>query len=218
MSDPLSYDDMFPQNQSSLQGESGQAQAPRQYRTGRPRQAERAARKAKSVTLDPFVLLKLQELADDAGRTLSEQLNHLLLNHCSEISADEYMLWKQERESEWPAYREYLAEQEQTRRRIERAKLEAQITERVRAEERAKAEAQARAWWQAFEEGYTGKTQTPAGHFHGLHTEQEIRRRYRELCKTMHPDAGGSDDAFRDLTRQCEAALSAIGVTKRRAC
>lgn len=39
-------------------------------------------------------------------------------------------------------------------------------------------------------------------YFSGYDTEEEIRLRYKSLCKELHPDMGGSTDEFNELTRQ----------------
>lgn len=42
----------------------------------------------------------------------------------------------------------------------------------------------------------------------GQPTEDEIRRAYRAKAKELHPDGGGSADAFQELTHAMEALLT----------
>ena len=42
-------------------------------------------------------------------------------------------------------------------------------------------------------------------------TAEEVNDRYRDLSRRRHPDAGGSDEAFRDLTRARDEALKEVG-------
>lgn len=44
-------------------------------------------------------------------------------------------------------------------------------------------------------------------YFHGCFTEQEIKARYRELCKVHHPDLGGSTEAMQDVNLAYEERL-----------
>ncbi|GAA5124566.1 J domain-containing protein [Luteolibacter yonseiensis] len=39
-------------------------------------------------------------------------------------------------------------------------------------------------------------------------TADEIKTRYKDLSKSMHPDRGGSADAFSELTAARDAALT----------
>jgi len=54
-----------------------------------------------------------------------------------------------------------------------------------------------------------GPKSDPFG-FSELTDSAAIKRRYRELCKTYHPDAGGNDEQFRRLTDAYESALSRV--------
>lgn len=36
-------------------------------------------------------------------------------------------------------------------------------------------------------------------------TDKEIKKQYRELSKTMHPDKGGDEEAFKELTKAYKA-------------
>lgn len=36
-------------------------------------------------------------------------------------------------------------------------------------------------------------------------TDQEIKKKYRELSKTMHPDRGGDEDKFKELAKAYQA-------------
>lgn len=44
---------------------------------------------------------------------------------------------------------------------------------------------------------------------------EQVRKRYLELAKVHHPDAGGSPEAFNRLREAYEAALENVGVAKR---
>lgn len=41
-------------------------------------------------------------------------------------------------------------------------------------------------------------------------TEDEVKARYKQMAKALHPDAGGDDTAFMDLTAHFEAAKAAV--------
>lgn len=43
--------------------------------------------------------------------------------------------------------------------------------------------------------------------FHGCFTEQEVKARYRNLCKMYHPDLGGSEEMMKALNLAYEARL-----------
>lgn len=45
-------------------------------------------------------------------------------------------------------------------------------------------------------------------------TQEEIKAAFRELCKTCHPDAGGSSEAFQTLKAAYEKALDWAGKDK----
>lgn len=44
-------------------------------------------------------------------------------------------------------------------------------------------------------------------YFEGLHTEQEIKNKWRELCKRHHPDLGGDPEIMKQVNAQYEARL-----------
>lgn len=37
--------------------------------------------------------------------------------------------------------------------------------------------------------------------FHGTFSEQEIKTRYRDLCKQHHPDLGGNEETMKAISR-----------------
>ena len=45
-------------------------------------------------------------------------------------------------------------------------------------------------------------------------TEQDVRSAFRRLVKTAHPDQGGTDEAFRTLQQNYQAALALVGRSK----
>ena len=47
-------------------------------------------------------------------------------------------------------------------------------------------------------------------HFNGCRTPEDIKARFRQLAKKLHPDAGGTHEQFIALTEQYHAALSGI--------
>lgn len=48
-------------------------------------------------------------------------------------------------------------------------------------------------------------------HFHNCYTTAETKDRYRQLAKTLHPDKGGTDEAFRELQEQYDQLLRQVG-------
>ena len=47
-------------------------------------------------------------------------------------------------------------------------------------------------------------------HFTNCYTSDEIKIRYRQLAKLLHPDAGGTAQEFRDLKSQYDYMLSSV--------
>jgi DnaJ-class molecular chaperone len=47
-------------------------------------------------------------------------------------------------------------------------------------------------------------------YFQAAATTQELKDMYRQLCKTRHPDKGGTVAGMQDLNTQYEAALARI--------
>lgn len=45
-------------------------------------------------------------------------------------------------------------------------------------------------------------------YFIECHTSQEVKDRYRELAKKLHPDTGGTDRAFQIMQEQYEHAIA----------
>lgn len=45
-------------------------------------------------------------------------------------------------------------------------------------------------------------------YFSGFKSEEAIKKRYRSLCKILHPDAGGDHRAFIEMKRQYELAIT----------
>lgn len=50
-------------------------------------------------------------------------------------------------------------------------------------------------------------------YFVGITDPQELKRRYRELCKQLHPDTGGSTEAMQILNAEYETALKCCKLT-----
>lgn len=50
-------------------------------------------------------------------------------------------------------------------------------------------------------------TQPKVNYFDGCDTKEQVTARYRTLVKTYHPDHGGTNDQFVDLTNQYEIKL-----------
>ncbi len=46
--------------------------------------------------------------------------------------------------------------------------------------------------------------------FKGCDTEEKLKKTYRKLCKTYHPDEGGDIDTFKKITAEYESLLKAI--------
>lgn len=42
--------------------------------------------------------------------------------------------------------------------------------------------------------------------FDYIPTEEELKKRYRDLCKVYHPDAGGNENSFRNLAKNYDEA------------
>lgn len=50
-------------------------------------------------------------------------------------------------------------------------------------------------------------------YFAGCNTNAEIKAMYRKMAKALHPDCGGSEEAFKDLQQQFKAAFDRCGKT-----
>jgi len=50
----------------------------------------------------------------------------------------------------------------------------------------------------------------PALPFQGCLTPEEVKVRYRELCKVLHPDCGGSNEAFNQMYQAYKVALKSL--------
>lgn len=52
---------------------------------------------------------------------------------------------------------------------------------------------------------------TNNNYFAGCNTNEEIKAMYKKMAKALHPDCGGSEEAFKDLQKQYEEAFNRCG-------
>lgn len=170
---------------------------------GRKQKVERAKKRTASFTLDEFVYDRLKQKAAEAGRSASDYLNWLLINHAGIIHEEEHILWQTGRESEWPEWEEVF-------KKLEEREKEREFYRRFEREYAQRRNAENARFWEQFEQAC--KQDQPPGAadpygFAGLADAAAVKRRYRDLCKAHHPDSGGNHNAFVQMQAAYEDAL-----------
>ena len=161
---------------------------------GRPSQASGRKKKRITVSLDEILLDRLKERAQVSGKNVSELLSDILIYDASLIGFEEHHYWQMGEE----AYQNYLQE---------RARREREAKERHEREQRRKREREFRDFFSSFQQQCNSYDET----FSKCFTAVQLKREYRNLCKTLHPDAGGNPERFKDMHAAYERAKTKLG-------
>lgn len=169
---------------------------------GKKRNVPHSRKRTMSFSLDEVLCRRIEMNAAEAEMSISAYMNDLLVPPL--MSWEEYSCWVYDPDHPEKGLERVRQRQERTRQAAEFA-----FWERYRQEKAKEQTAFDEKWrqWSNYD-----RPADPYG-FAGLADAAAIKRRYRDLCKTHHPDAGGLADDFRKMQAAYEDALRTCKMT-----